>query len=580
MANSADKAWLDAMLRNLVDQHEGSDAFRTLTDLENAHPEYEAELNTLKRFSSEWYGMTPVRYLKHIGLISNKGRTVDTSAHERLDATMTARNPAVQKTRTQTMQEHVRNAALDELVAFWKKTGGPVFCMAETTPALRFPAQSVGFDLSCNMVANVSIVCLKAQAGKFHVGAVLDYTVIKNKDDDDALLMLASDFVGLDMVGHPKPLAWPYPHKDAWDILRAAKSPLLDLMNAHVVAVSSIDTKADLVQVAVGYPTMLDADYMVGLLYENGLLTQNDLRGGDDWRALGEGALAGAAAAASAALRVGASAPVMVEKSAQPAQKAELPTEKPARAAEKTLEPLRVSPAMPTAQQPQPAMDATGSFKVAHVRPGYQAPWSIQRKKAPEKPSRIQGEPEGALISSLNVSSEEPSELEVPSVVIDPRIEESRLCLKDLEQKQNEYNAECSRLEREREAVNREKQKVESQRLKEIAALGDGHQVNMKLLLIAVLCFVVPIAVIVIANPDKVIIGMLALIAGLGAPIFLLAFVISAIHSSVSSVGIGRKTKAINRTYEDRLQQFDQSMRGYTRKLYEANDRVKHNQHK
>ena len=335
--SSVTREQMDAALEGLAEVYKDEpDKPRTVKALVKRHPEYAEELSALQNCCKGWYGTTPTKHLKSLGVLQTGVADVDDDAveealarlqelygarvngekprtvkelignHPDMDAVLQAAQrkynartgsfvdvlrergilaqPAASLKRKakEVRARCARNASVADLVSVWRAAGGfeLVFARGETGGgAALLPARVVGLDCEGDLEVRESMLCgiadpaIELAVGdEVRVDRLGDSLTLRTEDGKRVFSCTFS--AANDWVATPSGSS-----ADA-----AATSPLYEFVGARVAAVSDAPKGKRFVQVRLRYPIRMTAQTMLATLVLNGVLTEDDLFGGDEWR--------------------------------------------------------------------------------------------------------------------------------------------------------------------------------------------------------------------------------------------------------------------------------------------------------
>lgn len=227
----ASKEQVEAMVEVLLHAYEGvADRPKTIKALESAHPEYKDEFDALTVHGKQWFGTTPVRYLKAKGLIGNGVSHFDEASSAVIDelerqfankpddvkpstikelvalapeyeaqivssrkswdsssgttfvgmlrqrGILRCSEAKMRRVRKESVKRFVRNASLEELVCVWRQAGGPaVLASGCASPLL--PEHVRGIDVDALVELRETTLCITPRRiADLRVGLSLSYS--------------------------------------------------------------------------------------------------------------------------------------------------------------------------------------------------------------------------------------------------------------------------------------------------------------------------------------------------------------------------------------------------------------------
>lgn len=335
--SSVTREQMDAALEGLAEVYKDEpDKPRTVKALVKRHPEYAEELSALQNCCKGWYGTTPTKHLKSLGVLQTGVADVDDDAveealarlqelygarandekprtvkeligsHPDMDAVLQAAQrkynartgsfvdvlrergilaqPAavLKRKAKEAIGRCARNASVSELVAVWRAAGGTELVLAQGEAGggnAVLPARVVGLDCAGNLEVRESVLCgiadpaIELAVGdEVRVDRLLDSLTLRT---EDGKRVFSCAFSGAkDWVET----------SGGSSASEAAASPLHEFVGARVAAVSDAPNGSRFVQVCLRYLIRLTVQTMLATLVLNGVLTEDDLFGGDEWR--------------------------------------------------------------------------------------------------------------------------------------------------------------------------------------------------------------------------------------------------------------------------------------------------------
>lgn len=328
---------MDAALEELAEAYaDEPDKPRTMKALMGLHPEYAEELSALQNYCKGWYGVTPVKHLKSLGILQTGAVDVDDSAveealarlqelygarangekprtvkelignHPDMDAVLQAAQrkynartgsfadvlrergilaqseASLKRKAKEARARCARNASVADLASVWRAAGGPeaVVDVGESGGcAVVLPARVIGIDCAGLYEARESMLCGFADPGievaagdEARVDRFWDSLAFRTENGE--LLFTCTFSAANDWIATSG--------DDAAD--EAVAKPLRKLVGARIAAVSDAPDGSRFVQVRLRYLIRLTVQTMLATLVLNGVLTEDDLFGGDEWR--------------------------------------------------------------------------------------------------------------------------------------------------------------------------------------------------------------------------------------------------------------------------------------------------------
>lgn len=331
----ASKAQVDAMIEDLLELYKDNPSKpNTLKKLSLAHPEYAEEFAALTEHGKTWYGTSPVKHLKKIGLLGTAVEKVDSATADDLLAQLesmysgrsNAEKPPSVKALMEDLPEHasqisgmqkswsstsdvpfaealrqrgilsyteaalkrirkeavnrcVRNATIEELVDAWKRSGGASVLLSDGASPL-LPPRVLGVDTDVMVELRETVLCTTvARADGLAEGMELAYSATGFEltfGKADGTVLFAMPYHALD--------GGIYNEIADCSNERRSSTGLASCERAVVASVSDASAQSKLVQIKVCYLHSLTAQSMLNLLVRAGLISDDDLLGGDSWR--------------------------------------------------------------------------------------------------------------------------------------------------------------------------------------------------------------------------------------------------------------------------------------------------------
>lgn len=334
-AQEKSKAQVDDMLEDLRELY--ADAItkpKTIKKLASEHPEYSDELEALTRHCKEWYGVTPLKHLKELGILSKGVNDIDQTAQDtaldeltRIFASRSnsdkprtvkalvrevpefeAQIASLKKswrsssgvTFTEMLRERgilgysdsalreqrkkmvalcVRNAEIADLVDVWFRSGGAdVLVDKEVSGSL--PPRIIAIDVTERIELRETVVCASARSS-----CQLETCEELSFEASGMSLVFSSSEGGVRVTIPYGPFEESVYREIAEGRSDLVKSQALEPLEvAVVVGMNECADGSRFVQIRMRYLHALTVQTMLNLLVRAGLIDDDDLLGGDAWR--------------------------------------------------------------------------------------------------------------------------------------------------------------------------------------------------------------------------------------------------------------------------------------------------------